>query len=118
MPISKNVTPFDVSQVNSVLRAIVAETPAGTRYVNPHGEPAANGAPCYYVDWDGKGSCLVGRVAERLGVPLFNFHDSRNKGGIYDHEYFSGYFTPDALARLQTVQCRQDDGETWRRAIR
>lgn len=107
------VTPFDTSQVNMVLKAIVDETPPGYRY-----RTKGDGSVCIYADASGKGACLIGKVAERLGIPLPAYRTPENGTGITASEHFDEYFTNEAKDRMGTVQRRQDDGETWRRSIR
>lgn len=110
---------FGVTVVNAVLTGIVAEKPAGFRYTDPYGVVAGDGADCLYADRDGKPSCLVGVLAARLGIPLPKYDTWDNGQGIRNGaEQIAQYFTEEARARLVTVQSRQDEGETWARAIR
>lgn len=113
---AKNVTPFTTSQVNLALEAIANEAPVGHKaeqfYFHECSARVAQNHGCK----PGQPECIVGVLIKRLGIP--QAPSASGYGQIANVHHYTQYFTPEAVNRLMTVQNRQDQGETWKRAIR
>jgi hypothetical protein len=100
-------------QVTEVIRAIVAEF--GEDYVYPRFE----GDGCWYV-WDGKPSCLIGRVLHRLGADIEALKSCDDLGGFQEEILVMVDIDMSdlTLTALRYAQSQQDQRHSWGEALR
>lgn len=73
---------------------------------------------CEYVDEDGVGKCIMGVAALRLGIPSDMFDQSNILTIKELLPLFFKKISPTDSDWLEQVQKRQDEGTTWRKAIK
>lgn len=103
-----------LGQVRLVLRKLVRISPPGRK--NPHVDTGyySDDGVCAYTNPDGSPSCIVGNLADMLGVDRPAWDDGSNNDSVDDAFRF-----PIIVASYLTdAQEMADCGATWGEAVR